>query len=117
VLIAREAAKGVAIVYHPEEQKDAENAKKLIEKEGSQALLIPQDLSEGEQAAKRVVDEVVNAWGGVDILVGADTVSSVLVISPVTFSDALAMKYSFDFFFYNYLSRSTMRPFSTSSTP
>jgi NAD(P)-dependent dehydrogenase (short-subunit alcohol dehydrogenase family) len=69
VMMAREGAHGIALVYHPSEQDDADAAKKMIEKEGTKCLLIPIDLAEGESAAKRIVDEVVGAWNKVDILV------------------------------------------------
>ena len=47
VLFAREGA-DVAIVYLPEEQSDAEETQRAIEKEGRRALLIPGDVREAE---------------------------------------------------------------------
>lgn len=78
VMMAREGAYGVAIVYHPSEQNDAENARKMIEKEGAKCLLIPVDLAEGEPVAKRIIDEVVNAWKKVDILVNNAAIQYVI---------------------------------------
>lgn len=49
--------------------QDAEETRKLIEAEGSEALLIAQDLSTGEEAAKAVVQQVVDRYGRVDVLV------------------------------------------------
>ncbi|EFN56881.1 hypothetical protein CHLNCDRAFT_144531 [Chlorella variabilis] len=66
VLLAKEGAKGVAIVYLPKEQPDADHARQLIEAEGSEALLIAADLSEGEAACKKIVLE---KYGRVDVLV------------------------------------------------
>jgi len=78
VMMAREGAHGIAVVYHPAEQNDAEAAKKMIEKEGSECLLIPADLAEGESVAKKIVDEVVGAWSKVDILVNNSAVQHVI---------------------------------------
>ena len=44
--------------------RDADDAKKLIEAEGSQALSIPCDLAEGEETCKRIVDQARGAAGG-----------------------------------------------------
>ncbi|TGN62190.1 SDR family oxidoreductase [Paracoccus liaowanqingii] len=66
VLFAREGAK-VAIAYL-DEQTDAEETGRLIEAEGSQALLIPGDL--GVKAhATHAVEKTVEAFGQLDILV------------------------------------------------
>ncbi|KAL4529312.1 hypothetical protein Ndes2526A_g04106 [Nannochloris sp. 'desiccata'] len=78
VMMAREGAHGIAVVYHPSEQDDADTAKKMIEKEGSKCLLIPVNLAEGEPAAKRIVDQVVGAWNKVDILVNNAAVQHVI---------------------------------------
>ena len=67
VLYAREGA-DVALVYLPEEQRDAEETRQAVEAEGRQALLIPGDVSRPEfcgKAVKRAVKEL----GKLDILV------------------------------------------------
>lgn len=67
VLFAREGA-DVAIVYLPQEQRDAEETRDAVEEEGRECLLIPGDVSEREfceQAVERTVDE----FGRLDILV------------------------------------------------
>jgi len=47
-----------AFAHSPQPQlQDADDAKKLIEKEGSEALSIPCDLAEGEETCKRIVDQ------------------------------------------------------------
>lgn len=51
-----------------EEQVDAEKTQKLITATGQQCLLFPQDIRD-EQGCIRVIDEVVKAWGRIDILV------------------------------------------------
>jgi NAD(P)-dependent dehydrogenase (short-subunit alcohol dehydrogenase family) len=67
VLFAREGA-DVAIVYLPEEQSDAEETQRAVEKEGQRALLIPGDVRRPEfclQAVKATVAE----YGQLDLLV------------------------------------------------
>ncbi|KAL4854252.1 putative oxidoreductase YhdF [Chlorella vulgaris] len=78
VLMAKEGAKGVAIVYLPAEQPDAKDAQKLIEAEGSEALLLPMDLSEGDAVCKKIVDKVVEKYGRVDVLVNNAAVQYVV---------------------------------------
>ena len=66
VLFAREGAK-VAIAYL-EEDRDAEETKRLVEEEGSEALLIPGDL--GVKAhAQAAVARTIEAFGQLDVLV------------------------------------------------
>ena len=65
-LFAREGAK-VAIAYL-EEDRDAEDTKRIVEEEGSEALLIRGDLGRKENA-ERAVAETVERFGKLDILV------------------------------------------------
>lgn len=67
IAYAREGA-NVAIQFYPGEEKDAHEVKALIEKEGGQSLLLPYDLRE-ENAATRIVEETVESFGQLDILV------------------------------------------------
>ncbi|KAG6020538.1 hypothetical protein E4U41_002817 [Claviceps citrina] len=67
VLFAREGA-NVSIVYLPDEQQDAENTKKMVEKEGRQCLLIPGNLMDNE-TCKEAVRKHVEAFNKVDVLV------------------------------------------------
>jgi NAD(P)-dependent dehydrogenase (short-subunit alcohol dehydrogenase family) len=67
VLFAREGA-DVAIVYLPEEQVDAEEAREAIEREGRRALLIPGDVRESE-FCREAVGRTVEEFGKLDILV------------------------------------------------
>jgi NAD(P)-dependent dehydrogenase (short-subunit alcohol dehydrogenase family) len=64
---AREGA-DVAIAYLPEEQGDAEAIGRLIEAAGVRALLVPGDIAQAGHAG-HLVDTVVAAFGGIDILV------------------------------------------------
>ncbi len=66
VLFAREGAK-LAIAYL-EETIDAEETRRLIEAEGSEALLLEGDLGKKAHATK-VVEDTVAHFGGLDILV------------------------------------------------
>ncbi|MGD6857052.1 SDR family oxidoreductase [Bacillus infantis] len=66
IAYAREGA-DVAINYLPEEQKDAEEVKKLIEAEGRKAVLIPGDLSD-ESFCRDMVGQAKSELGGIDVL-------------------------------------------------
>lgn len=66
IAYAREGA-DVAINYLPVEQPDAEEVKKLIEKEGRKAVLIPGDLR-SEDFCQKMVEKANSELGGLDIL-------------------------------------------------
>lgn len=66
VLYAREGAK-VAIAYL-RETKDAEETKRLVEAEGSEALLIEGDLGDKDHATQ-AVEQTVSHFGRLDILI------------------------------------------------
>lgn len=66
VHFAREGA-DVAIVYL-DENKDAKNTKKMIEKEGQKCLLLSGDVK-NEKFCKDAVDKTVSELGGLNILV------------------------------------------------
>jgi NAD(P)-dependent dehydrogenase (short-subunit alcohol dehydrogenase family) len=67
VLYAREGA-NVAIVYLPEEQRDADETKRAVEDEGRKALLIPGDVTD-PRFCGRAVEQTVKTFGSLDILV------------------------------------------------
>jgi NAD(P)-dependent dehydrogenase (short-subunit alcohol dehydrogenase family) len=67
IAYAREGA-DVAINYFPTEEPDAQEVIELIKAEGRKAVAIPGDLRD-EAFCKRMVDEAVQALGGLDILV------------------------------------------------
>ena len=69
VLFAREGVKGITIVYLPEEQKDADEAKALIEKEGAECLAIPYDLTKFRGVKEAIVDAHMKKFGQLNILV------------------------------------------------
>ncbi|KAF4979429.1 hypothetical protein FZEAL_4372 [Fusarium zealandicum] len=67
VLFAREGA-DVSIVYLPEEQEDAEETKKMVEKEGRKCLLIPGNLMDND-TCKKAIQKHVDEFGRIDVLV------------------------------------------------
>ena len=67
IAYAREGA-NVAIQFYPGEEQDAEEVKELIEKEGVKSLLLPYDLRK-EKAAAKIVEDTVEVFGQLDILV------------------------------------------------
>ena len=67
ILYAREGA-DVTIVYLPQEQEDANETKKLVEKEGRQCVTIPFDLTDLHKIDK-IVEKHIQKFGALDILV------------------------------------------------
>ena len=66
ILFAKEGAK-IAIVYL-EEDEDAEDTKQLIEKYGSEALLLPGDVSDNA-FCESVIQKTIEQFGQLDILI------------------------------------------------
>jgi NAD(P)-dependent dehydrogenase (short-subunit alcohol dehydrogenase family) len=58
----------VTIVYLPQEQEDADETKKMIEKEGHKCLTLAMDLNKADNA-KTVVEKHMERYGSLDILV------------------------------------------------
>jgi NAD(P)-dependent dehydrogenase (short-subunit alcohol dehydrogenase family) len=67
VCFAMEGA-DVAIVYLPEEEGDAQETKKWVEKYGRKCLCLPFDISV-ESNCQQAVQTTVNTLGGIDILI------------------------------------------------
>ena len=67
VLFAREGS-DVTIVYLPEEEEDAKETQRLVEKEGRECLLIPGDLMDNG-TCRRAVDKHVEKFGALHVLV------------------------------------------------
>ena len=67
ILFAMEGADSF-IAYLPNEEKDAQETKRLVEKYGQKCFLHSTDLT-SQQNCKTVVDEAVTAMGGLNILV------------------------------------------------
>jgi NAD(P)-dependent dehydrogenase (short-subunit alcohol dehydrogenase family) len=87
IAFAREGA-DVAINYHPSEEADAQEVIALIKAEGRKAVAIPGDLRD-EAFCKKLVNDAVQALGGLDILVSnaarQQTKPSILDISTEDF--------------------------------
>src|SRR5689334_7149228 len=66
-LFAREGA-DVAIMFLPEEERDANETRQVIEAEGRRALLLPGDVTDLEYC-EECVERTVNELGAIDILV------------------------------------------------
>ncbi len=66
ILLAKEGAK-IAIVYL-NEHEDAADTKSLIEKYGSECILIPGDISD-EKFCKSAIKKTIDAYGKIDILI------------------------------------------------
>lgn len=67
VLFAREGA-DVAISYLPEEQEDADETRRAVEREGRRCVCLPGDL--GDQAfCTQLVDRAAKELGGIDLLI------------------------------------------------
>lgn len=67
VLYAREGA-DVAIVYLPQEKRDAEETRKAVEREGRRALLLPGDVSDPD-FCHAAVEQAIEELGKLDIVV------------------------------------------------
>jgi NAD(P)-dependent dehydrogenase (short-subunit alcohol dehydrogenase family) len=67
VLFAREGA-DVAIVYLPEEQSDAEETQRAVEREGRRALLLPGNVRD-PQFCSRSVEATVTEFDKLDLLI------------------------------------------------
>ncbi|KAF4991149.1 hypothetical protein FGRMN_8017 [Fusarium graminum] len=67
LLFGREGVSDIVIAYLPEEEDDAQDTKKQVEKEGANVHLISLDLSKQENC-KKLVDFAVEKMSGIDIL-------------------------------------------------
>jgi 3-oxoacyl-[acyl-carrier protein] reductase len=71
VAFGREGAR-VALTYH-KNKAGAENVAHEVERVGGRAHVLPFDLQDGD-GARRLVDDVVRLWGGLDVLVNNSVV-------------------------------------------
>jgi len=67
ILYAREGA-DVTIVYLPEEEQDANDTKKAVEKEGKKCILVPGNLMDNK-TCKEAIEKHVKEFGQIDVLV------------------------------------------------
>jgi NAD(P)-dependent dehydrogenase (short-subunit alcohol dehydrogenase family) len=86
LMYAREGA-DVALSYLPEEQSDAEETRREIEKQGRRCLLLPGDLRE-ESVCRDIVARAVAEFGTLNILVSnAAYLNSKMELSELTAED------------------------------
>lgn len=67
MLFAREGS-DVTIVYLPEEQPDAEDTKKMVEKEGRKCVLVAGNLMDNE-SCRKAVEKHMQEFGALHVLV------------------------------------------------
>lgn len=102
---AIEGAK-VVIVYYDEDE-DMNKTKELIEKEGGECLLIAGDIGK-EEFSKQIVDETLNQFGKIDILVNNAAEQHVLEDFMDITSDQLKRTFETNFFGMVYLTQAVM---------
>ncbi len=66
IAFAREGA-DIALSYHPDEQKDADQVAELVKEAGRKLVMLPGDLSD-ESVNIKTVEGALNALGGLDIM-------------------------------------------------
>ncbi|MFC0015774.1 MULTISPECIES: SDR family oxidoreductase [Allobacillus] len=102
---AIEGAKVVVVYY--DEDEDANKTKELIEKEGGECLLIAGDIGK-EDFSKQIVDETINQFGKIDILVNNAAEQHVLKDFMDITSDQLKRTFETNFFGMVYLTQAVM---------
>jgi len=75
VLMAREGA-DISFVYLPEEEKDAQDTKKMIEDSGSKAHLMALDIT-SEENTKKAIDGHIKTYGKINVLVNNSAMQEV----------------------------------------
>jgi NAD(P)-dependent dehydrogenase (short-subunit alcohol dehydrogenase family) len=58
----------VAISYLEEEEEDAQETRRVVEEAGQKCLLLAGDISD-EAHCRKIIEQTVDEWGGLDILV------------------------------------------------
>jgi len=107
ILFAREGC-DVAIVYLPEEQKDADLVKKLVEEEGRKCVLIPGDVRSSD-FCKKAVEETVNKLGKLDILVNNAGVQTVKEDLKDITDEQIENTFKTNIFAYLYMAREAVK--------
>ncbi|KAJ3334054.1 hypothetical protein HDU93_008228 [Gonapodya sp. JEL0774] len=111
VLFAKEGCRLVAIAYLAEEQKDANETKKMVEKEGSACLTIACDIAKGENECRRIVDKVVESpesGGKIHVLVNNAAVQFMTESITELASDQLELTFRTNIFAMFYLVKHTL---------
>jgi NAD(P)-dependent dehydrogenase (short-subunit alcohol dehydrogenase family) len=113
VLYAREGA-NVAIVYLPEEEKDAKKTAKHIEKEGGKSLLIPGDVKDSK-FCEEAIEKTVKEFGQIDVLVNnAAYQQHQKSLEDIT-DEQLEKTFHTNIFGYFYMARAALKHFKKGS--
>src|SRR5205085_9854662 len=107
VLYAREGA-DVEIVYTPEEQRDADETRSAVEKEGRRALLITGDVQDAE-FCERAVNQTVSKFGKLDILVNNAAFQNQQEGLEAISDEQLERTFRTNIFGYFYMARAALR--------
>ena len=108
IFYAREGADS-AIVYY-DEHEDAEETKKLVEKEGRKCLLIPGDITD-EKFCQKAVEQTVKAFGKLHILVNNAAVQFPQKNLEDITSEQLEKTFKTNIFSYFYMSKASLKHF------
>lgn len=107
ILFAREGA-NVAIVYLKEEEKDAQETKQLIEKEGRKCLLIPGDVRTSD-FCNQAVEKTVKEFSKLDILVNNAATQTVQQDLTDISDEQLENTFKTNIFSYFYMARAALK--------
>jgi NAD(P)-dependent dehydrogenase (short-subunit alcohol dehydrogenase family) len=107
VLFAREGA-DVAIMFLPEEERDANETRDAIRAEGRRALLIPGDVTERGYCAE-AVERTFNEFGSLDILVNNAAFQKNQESIEDIDDEQLERTFRTNFFGYFYLAKAAIR--------
>jgi NAD(P)-dependent dehydrogenase (short-subunit alcohol dehydrogenase family) len=107
VLYAREGA-DVAIVYLPEEERDAEETREAVEAEGRRCLLIPGDVSDS-RFCERAVEQTARELGRLDVLVNNAAYQQHQESIDEISDEQLERTFRTNIFGYFYLARAALR--------
>ncbi len=106
VLFAREGA-DVAIAYLPEEQSDADETRKEVERTGRRCLLLPGDLRDAGYC-DQLVEDTVREFGRLDVLVSNAAYQARKSLEDLS-DDELAKTFETNIYAYVRLSRAALR--------
>jgi NAD(P)-dependent dehydrogenase (short-subunit alcohol dehydrogenase family) len=107
VLYAREGA-NVAIVYLPEEEVDAKETARFVEKEGGKCLLLPGDVKDSK-FCEQAIEKTVEQFGKLDVLVNnAAFQQHQKSIADIT-DEQLEKTFQTNIFGYFYMARAALR--------
>jgi NAD(P)-dependent dehydrogenase (short-subunit alcohol dehydrogenase family) len=113
VLYAREGA-DVAIIYLPDEEVDARETKRAVEREGRRCVLLPGDVS-SSAFCEAAVDETVQQLGRLDVLVNNAAFQQHQTRIEDISDEQLEKTFTTNIFGYIYMARAAVRRMSAGS--